>query len=300
MNTIVEILVLSVSVFLLLEIIIRFYISFLASDTQFKKFATFAQISRRASKDAGKPSLSPHRYLGYYPTPSFKLGKTTHNSFGFRGNLIKKNRAPDEFRILTLGGSTTYGHGIKDDKNTYPGRLEQALQEMGHKNVKVLNFGVSGYGVRECVINFLQRGLDFEPNLIIFYEGLNDVTSRFVWPSDFASGDDVVCRPPLISAIYHQALLEHSSLFRYIMIRCGRLSPQIDLNRTLTPTLNDDRADGHCFTHEFLRQRRSNNYPDGIFRNTPAMTMLKNNPPTFLNVTLKLWFLWQIIKWILC
>ena len=96
-----------------------------------------------------------------------------------------------------MGGSTTYGHGIKDDKNTYPGRLEQALQEMGHKNVKVLNFGVSGYGVRECVINFLQRGLDFEPNLIIFYEGLNDVTSRFVWPSDFASGDDVVCRPPL-------------------------------------------------------------------------------------------------------
>ena len=45
--------------------------------------------------------------------------------------------------ILALGDSLTEGLGVDNDAN-YPAQLEARLKEMGYKDVKVINSGLSG------------------------------------------------------------------------------------------------------------------------------------------------------------
>src|SRR5699024_6829739 len=47
------------------------------------------------------------------------------------------------FTILALGDSSTEGLGVDNEAN-YPAQLEARLQELGYKDVKVVNSGLSG------------------------------------------------------------------------------------------------------------------------------------------------------------
>ena len=48
------------------------------------------------------------------------------------------------FRIMTMGCSTTFGWGVKNEE-AYPTRLESYIQEAGYSNTRVINAGQPGY-----------------------------------------------------------------------------------------------------------------------------------------------------------
>lgn len=73
------------------------------------------------------------------------------------------------FRIVCVGGSTTYGG--KTDHATF---LEEQLRTDGYQ-VEVLNAGVPGWTSRESLINFELRVLPMQPDLVIVYHGRNDL-----------------------------------------------------------------------------------------------------------------------------
>ena len=74
--------------------------------------------------------------------------------------------------ILALGDSLTEGLGVDNDAN-YPAQLEARLQELGYKDVKVINSGLSGE-TSTGLVNRLDWVLQTKPDITILTVGAND------------------------------------------------------------------------------------------------------------------------------
>ena len=74
--------------------------------------------------------------------------------------------------ILALGDSLTEGLGVDNNAN-YPAQLEARLKELGYKNVKVVNSGLSGE-TSTGLVNRLDWVLQTKPDITILTVGAND------------------------------------------------------------------------------------------------------------------------------
>ena len=94
----------------------------------------------------------------------------SHNSLGYRSNEFTVEKPKEKIRIVTLGGSTTYGVGVNNDE-TWPSHL---AKELG-ANYEVINMGVPGYSSRENLLQSEMYLSELQPDLAIYYIGLNDL-----------------------------------------------------------------------------------------------------------------------------
>lgn len=95
------------------------------------------------------------------------------NEYGLRGPEIGTKGA-NEFRILSLGESSTFGAGVADHE-TYSAVLEELLQARDDwREYRVINAGVSGYTSFQSLKYLELRGLDLAPDLVLFYHEVND------------------------------------------------------------------------------------------------------------------------------
>ncbi|MBE0407748.1 arylesterase [Psychrobacter sp. AOP22-C1-22] len=85
-------------------------------------------------------------------------------------NSTEQQQAP--LTILALGDSLTEGLGV-DNAANYPAQLEARLQELGYKNVKVVNSGLSGE-TSTGLVNRLDWVLQTKPDITILTVGAND------------------------------------------------------------------------------------------------------------------------------
>ncbi len=97
---------------ILIEIGAKVWLSRLAGEEQFRRYATISRL--RAHYEEGRQTplkYVPHRYIGYVPAPGFRGMRVGvyHNSLGFRSPEIPMPKPEGEFRIVVLGGSSTYG-----------------------------------------------------------------------------------------------------------------------------------------------------------------------------------------------
>ena len=207
--------------FLLLEIGARVWLKYLTTPDQYDRYVLFTSLN---AKDY---AWTPHPYLAYYPTPNYRKGLTSHNSLGYRGDEFPLEKPDGVFRIVALGGSSTYDVSIEDNDQTFTAQLEKLLHDdYGYQNVQVINAGVPGYNSWEMLVNLEFRVLDLDPDLVIIYEGTNDVHARLVEP-DAYRGDDFGRRrawqPPSV------ALWEHSALLR-ILSRAMNATRQVSVD----------------------------------------------------------------------
>lgn len=111
------------------------------------------------------------------------------NSRGYRGPEIEVPKPPETYRIVALGGSTTYGGYLDSYELAYPHQLQQILKtEYNLSDVEVINAGVPAYASWESAVNFMFRVQDLEPNLIILYHGINDLNARLTDPAHYSGG----------------------------------------------------------------------------------------------------------------
>lgn len=85
----------------------------------------------------------------------------------------------DAYRVFVFGGSTLWGLGAPDSM-TIPAYLQQKLAEQRDAPICVINYGELGYVSTQEVIRFtaeLQK--QNVPDLVIFYDGLNDVYATY-------------------------------------------------------------------------------------------------------------------------
>ena len=128
------------------------------------------------------------------------------NSHGQRDIERDLAKPPGTKRILVLGDSVVQGNGIRELDNTISRRLELLLQNHG---VEVLNFGVSGYCTRSEVELLKEKGLRYDPDLVILL---------------FVSNDYAALSNDLINAAWtrprwQEWIFVHSALFRTMALQ---------------------------------------------------------------------------------
>ncbi len=100
---------------------------------------------------------------GYKPGNNKKYYLYTTNSGGIRGQK-EYSYMPDKnvLRIAAFGDSFVFCDDEKDE-DTWEHYLENSAG-----NLEVLNFGVSGYGVNQAYLRYLDDGIHFCPHIVIF------------------------------------------------------------------------------------------------------------------------------------
>ncbi len=109
-------------------------------------------------------------YLPFTPNPH----DPRVNEIGFRGEEVTLEKPDNTYRILCLGGSTTW--------DEYPALLQKELKPdfaARGLNLEVLNGGNVFYTSMESLINFATRGLPLKPDAIVVYHGINDGIPAF-------------------------------------------------------------------------------------------------------------------------
>ena len=102
------------------------------------------------------------------------------NSEGFRGNDFSIVKPDGLYRVITVGGSTMFGYGATSNETTIPRYFETLLQNDSKLyDVEVINAGIQGattFTELELIKNKL---IEYEPDLIIVYDGWNDLRSNY-------------------------------------------------------------------------------------------------------------------------
>jgi lysophospholipase L1-like esterase len=130
-----------------------------------------------------KSNVEAHPYLAYALKPNFvqeataeKQQSIRHNALGFRGRETTYAKPPGTYRIVCIGGSSCYGQSESKDEAVWCARLETYLNEaLPGRKVEVINGGCRGYSTFEMLINLELRLVDFQPDLVITYESINDM-----------------------------------------------------------------------------------------------------------------------------
>lgn len=89
--------------------------------------------------------------------------------------------AGDSLKIWVFGGSTVWGEGAPDDE-TIPSHLARLMNDWG-VDTTVRNLGERGYVSTQEVV-FLYRELQAgkRPDVVVFYDGINDAAAASNWP----------------------------------------------------------------------------------------------------------------------
>jgi len=151
----------------------------------------------------------PDPVLGWRLKPNFRAEirkpeyrvEIAMNSAGWRDVEHTIEKPAHTYRILVLGDSYMEAYAVPFE-HMLARQLQQHFNEIGDKNIEVLNFGVGGYGTLQETLAYEQYGVQYDPDLILlgFYAG-NDLEdnslaiSRELWGSD---APEVYGRPFLV------------------------------------------------------------------------------------------------------
>jgi lysophospholipase L1-like esterase len=245
-------------ILLLLELGVRFYVGQFGTEQDKIRYLYSAdQIRDLPSLFVGQP------YLGFALSSNYPL----HNRLGYRGPEITQPKPTGAYRIVALGGSTTYGFGIDDYNETYPAQLQRILQEdYGYTQVEVINAGVPEYTSWESLVNLEFRVLDLDPDLLIYYEATNDITARLVYPENY-NGQN----PARGLWQTTEENLPPSALARFIALRFGWMDDPLALEDRFV------RSDLiHC---NMWTERECGDYD--------VQTLMERNPPVYYERNLR-------------
>ena len=111
----------------------------------------------------------------YYPSDLISI------DFGGFRRTTNNSEAEDALRVWVFGGSTAWGEGAPDDE-TIPSHLAGLMNVWGI-DTTVRNLGERGYVSTQEVV-FLYRELQAgkRPDVVVFYDGINDAAAASNWP----------------------------------------------------------------------------------------------------------------------
>ena len=155
----------------------------------------------------------------------FQGVRVVTNSLGLRSAEID-TKEPNEFRILSLGESTTFGAGVENDE-TYSALLETYLNQADRtRKYRVINAGVSAYTSFQSLKYLEFRGLQLRPDMVLFYHEYNDSLRTVL--RDGGPKDEAALAATDKQLYFsrknrmHRILLSHSGIYRFITYHAAR------------------------------------------------------------------------------
>jgi lysophospholipase L1-like esterase len=134
-------------------------------------------------------------------------------------------------RILMLGGSSLWGFGARDDR-TIPSLIARKLFDQGVR-VEVRNLAEIGYvNTQEVIALVRELQAGYRPDLVIFYDGVNDSTSALLEGEAGVTTNERNRRaefnlrqsPARLGAAMIARLVQDSASFRFATVIGRRLS----------------------------------------------------------------------------
>lgn len=126
--------------------------------------------------------MSP--FLVFGPRMDWQIPNKTYpayayfNAQGFRTADPVGKKAKGEYRIVTLGGSTT--EDLWNEAGIHwPLVLELELRRQGHGAVRVLNTGMSAYTSAHSLVRYQFDVVEHEPDMIIVMHNINDLLVNY-------------------------------------------------------------------------------------------------------------------------
>ena len=138
----------------------------------------YAEFERVGGRHAG--SLQWRSYV-YWRRKPFAGSYINVDADGIRQTTLPEPRQPapgTALKVFMFGGSTMWGAGV-GDAATIPSILAKELQRQGVV-AQIVNFGETGYvSTQEVMTLMLQLQKGNIPDLVIFYDGVNDTFSAY-------------------------------------------------------------------------------------------------------------------------
>lgn len=113
----------------------------------------------------GAPYLPGNPYLLWEMVPGTRTemdATVSVNSLGFRGAEVSELKPSGVKRVVVLGDSTVYGHGV-EDRETFSEQLSKRLGD----RVQVLNLGTPGYSSAQSINLMTMRGWRLQPDVVV-------------------------------------------------------------------------------------------------------------------------------------
>ncbi len=206
-----------------------------------------------------------HRWEPYvYFRPRPFAGQTiTIDRDGSRRTWIppSSNDRPGKVcKLLFFGGSSLWGYGARDDR-TIPSLVAREMYDRGYR-VEVRNLGEIGYVSTQEVIALLrdlQTG--YRPDLVIFYDGVNDTTSAWLEGEAGVTTNEqnrraefnLLHSPSRLAASLIVKLVHDSASYRFAQIVGSRLGAARNVPDQPTPAKG-----AHALAAEVVRRYRAN------------------------------------------
>lgn len=185
------------------------------------------------------------RTVNLLPAMDDGMGRAVQlNAEGFRTREIVTPKPAGEVRIFFLGGSTVIG-GYQVE-TTIPGVVEAHLHANGLPQARTYNFGVLSFVSGQELALFVHRLIDLKPDLVIAYDGGNDLYQPWVYdprpgyPFNFVTeeeamtalgnreGDAKTMASLARDSALLQALLGNTEWFNRMEMRLNRLRGEVD------------------------------------------------------------------------
>lgn len=109
---------------------------------------------------------------------TFNIGtEISINSDGIRNKEISHEKPNNTVRVLILGDSNTFGWGLRKQE-TFPYLVEKRLDKRNpSQNIQVVNAGIPAYGMKDYRDYLINKGLSYEPDIVIIGINNNDYFS---------------------------------------------------------------------------------------------------------------------------
>lgn len=147
------------------------------------------------------------------------------NALGLRDGPVELPKPAGQVRILSLGESTTWGHGVAPEQ-TYSAQLEALLNadtgagagetSSEGKRYRVINAGVGACTIFQSYLYLVNRGGRLAPDMVLLYHEINDFSPATGWDrNNFMLDVSVTDRQRhearqgfiwILSALYHSRL----------------------------------------------------------------------------------------------
>lgn len=142
-------------------------------------FLVFGEQRPPLDTKSGSGMYYAHHYSAYALKPGYQRGERERiNSLGFRGADIALDKPDDVYRIVAIGGSTTFGVYLPWQVS-YPTQLQEVLRErFGTDKIEVINAGLTGSTAAESFHRLPTQVLPVDPDMVIVYHAFNDMLPR--------------------------------------------------------------------------------------------------------------------------
>jgi lysophospholipase L1-like esterase len=125
----------------------------------------YSGLFRRADENIGAYMARENAVATEF-SPEFGEVEVRTNSAGLRDHRDYGPKAADEYRILGLGDSFTWGYGVPYDA-TFLRRLELRLNGGTDGRIRVVKAGIPGFGTREEYLMLEHYGLAYQPDVVL-------------------------------------------------------------------------------------------------------------------------------------